>query len=76
MQRLLVSAVCVCARARRGRKNRGAAGQRVLGFLQARLESVLQAQGDYDFIVNGRFKGGYITRQYGDPGKGIDAGKR
>ena len=41
--------------------------------LQARLESVLAAQDDYDFVVNGRFKGGYITRRYGDPANGIDA---
>ena len=41
--------------------------------LQARLESVLAAQDDYDFVINGRFKGGYITRRYGDPANGIDA---
>jgi len=41
--------------------------------LQARLQDVLAAQGDYDFVVNGRFKGGYITREYGDPSRGIDA---
>ncbi|KAF1714411.1 N-formylglutamate deformylase [Pseudoxanthomonas yeongjuensis] len=41
--------------------------------LQSRLESVLASQDGYDFIVNGRFKGGYITREYGDPAKGVDA---
>jgi N-formylglutamate deformylase len=41
--------------------------------LQARLEAVLAAQGRYDWVANGRFKGGYITRHYGDPGNGIDA---
>ncbi|RPE77166.1 N-formylglutamate deformylase [Vulcaniibacterium tengchongense] len=41
--------------------------------LQARLEAVLAAQGGYDYVVNGRFKGGYITRHYADPGHGIDA---
>jgi N-formylglutamate deformylase len=41
--------------------------------LQHRLESVLAAQDEYDFIVNGRFKGGYITRHYGEPARGIDA---
>ncbi len=41
--------------------------------LQARLEAVLAAQGDYDFVANGRFKGGHITRHYGDPARGIDA---
>ncbi|HZX79364.1 MAG TPA: N-formylglutamate deformylase [Lysobacter sp.] len=41
--------------------------------LQARLESVLAAQARYDWVVNGRFKGGYITRHYGEPARGIDA---
>ena len=41
--------------------------------LQHRLESVLAAQADYDFVANGRFKGGHITRHYGDPADGIDA---
>ena len=41
--------------------------------LQQRLEGVLAAQADYDFVANGRFKGGYITRHYGDPSNGIDA---
>ena len=41
--------------------------------LQARLESVLAAQHDHDFVVNGRFKGGYITRHHGDPDRGVDA---
>ncbi|MEZ5485290.1 MAG: N-formylglutamate amidohydrolase [Lysobacteraceae bacterium] len=40
---------------------------------QARLEAVLQEQGDYDWVANGRFKGGFITRNYGDPANGIDA---
>ncbi|MDI9239221.1 N-formylglutamate deformylase [Lysobacter sp. LF1] len=41
--------------------------------LQQRLEAVLSGQVDYDFVVNGRFKGGYITRHYGEPARGIDA---
>ena len=41
--------------------------------LQSRLEGVLTAQNEYDFIANGRFKGGYITRHYGDPAGSIDA---
>ena len=40
---------------------------------QARLEAVLAAQTDFDWVANGRFKGGYITRHYGDPANGIDA---
>ncbi|MBS0570705.1 MAG: N-formylglutamate deformylase [Proteobacteria bacterium] len=41
--------------------------------LQARLNGALEGQRDYSFVVNGRFKGGYITRHYGDPANGIDA---
>ncbi|MGY0635003.1 N-formylglutamate deformylase [Luteimonas sp. A478] len=41
--------------------------------LQQRMESVLLGQKDYDFVVNGRFKGGHITRHYGDPSSGIEA---
>jgi N-formylglutamate deformylase len=41
--------------------------------LQSRLESVLRGQAEYDFVVNARFKGGYITREYGDPARGVDA---
>lgn len=40
---------------------------------QARIEAALQAQTGYDWVLNGRFKGGFITRHYGDPAKGIDA---
>ena len=40
--------------------------------LQARLEAVLAAQSHYDWVANGRFKGGHITRHYGDPANGID----
>lgn len=41
--------------------------------LQARLEAVLGSQHDHDWVANGRFKGGYITRHYGTPAAGIDA---
>lgn len=41
--------------------------------LQARLKQVLEAQHEYSWVFNGRFKGGYITRQYGRPADGIDA---
>ncbi len=41
--------------------------------LQARLEAVLGAQTQRDWVVNGRFKGGHITRHYGAPGKSFDA---
>lgn len=41
--------------------------------LQSRIEGVLSAQREYDWVANGRFKGGYITRHYGDPSRGVDA---
>ncbi|MCM2355349.1 MAG: N-formylglutamate deformylase [Arenimonas sp.] len=40
---------------------------------QARLEAVLAGQGDYTHVCNGRFKGGYITRHYGQPSEGVEA---
>ena len=41
--------------------------------LQQRLVDVLEAQREYSFVVNGRFKGGYITRHYGARARQIDA---
>jgi N-formylglutamate deformylase len=41
--------------------------------LQRKLVNELESQRKYSFVVNGRFKGGYITRQYGDPINGVDA---
>lgn len=41
--------------------------------LQSRLEAVLANQEKYTFVVNGRFKGGYITRHYADPANGVQA---
>ncbi len=41
--------------------------------LQARLESCLGAQSRFSVAVNGRFKGGYITRHYGRPDAGVQA---
>ncbi len=49
-----------------------AGGASCSSALQARLEATLARVG-YGFVVNGRFKGGYITRHYGDPAHGIDA---
>ena len=40
---------------------------------QGRVEAALAAQSRYDHVINGRFKGGYITRHYADPAAGIDA---
>ncbi|KAF1720027.1 N-formylglutamate deformylase [Pseudoxanthomonas wuyuanensis] len=41
--------------------------------LQQRLTAVLESQSDYSFVVNGRFKGGYITRHYASPETGVQA---
>jgi N-formylglutamate deformylase len=42
--------------------------------LQERLTGVLRARGEpCSHVVNGRFKGGYITRHYGRPGDGVEA---
>ncbi len=41
--------------------------------LRARLEAVLAAQRDYTHVTDARFRGGYITRHYGQPEQGIDA---
>jgi len=41
--------------------------------LQDRLFEICKAASDYTAVLNGRFKGGYITRQYGDPEKGVHA---
>ncbi|HVL58484.1 MAG TPA: N-formylglutamate deformylase [Burkholderiaceae bacterium] len=38
----------------------------------ARLLALAQRSG-YSAVLNGRFKGGYITRQYGRPGDGVHA---
>lgn len=48
-------------------------GKTCLPELQAGLESILAAQNEYDWVANGRFKGGYITRHYGDPEIGVQA---
>lgn len=48
-------------------------GQSCSAELRAKLVGVLESQADYSFVVDGRFKGGYITRHYGNPQKEIDA---
>jgi N-formylglutamate deformylase len=41
--------------------------------LQQRLAAVLAAQRAHTHVVNGRFKGGHITRHYGRPDRGVEA---
>ena len=43
------------------------------GSLQQALGEVLAGTADYTHVVNGRFKGGYITRVCGRPGDGFHA---
>ena len=50
-----------------------ASGKSCTPGVQARLEAVLASQTKYDWVANGRFKGGHITRHYGAPAAGIDA---
>jgi N-formylglutamate deformylase len=38
-----------------------------------RIESLLESQIAYSYVVDGRFKGGYITRAYGAPDAGVHA---
>jgi N-formylglutamate deformylase len=41
--------------------------------LATSLDELLSGQDRYSHVLNGRFKGGYITRQYGRPDEGVDA---
>ena len=50
-----------------------AAGTSCAVELQTKLQTILQLQLRYTHAVNGRFKGGYITRHYGAPERGVSA---
>jgi N-formylglutamate deformylase len=41
--------------------------------LAQKLSDLVSAHGGYTSVANGRFKGGYITRQYGNPARRIHA---
>jgi N-formylglutamate deformylase len=49
------------------------AGESCRPDLCAALDDVLGGQNAYTHVVDGRFKGGYITRHYGSPSEGVDA---
>jgi N-formylglutamate deformylase len=36
-----------------------------------KVVDVIKSNGDYSWVVNGRFKGGYITRHYAQPSMGV-----
>lgn len=42
-------------------------------YVEARIAAVAASQGAYSWVLNGRFKGGYITRHYGEPKAGVEA---
>jgi N-formylglutamate deformylase len=48
-------------------------GKSCAAALLEKLTLVLQDQNAYTHVVNGRFKGGYITRHYGNPARAINA---
>jgi N-formylglutamate deformylase len=50
-----------------------ASGTSCAPSLQQAVAAVFAAQTDYSHVLNGRFKGGYITRQYGQPANGVHA---
>jgi N-formylglutamate deformylase len=50
-----------------------AAGASCGAALQSQLQACLESQSRFSFAVNGRFKGGYITRQYGNQAAGVQA---
>jgi formiminoglutamase len=50
-----------------------AGGASVEPGLERRLAGVLGSAPGYRLAVNGRFKGGYITRHYGAPSRGVQA---
>lgn len=50
-----------------------ASGTSCSSRLQAGLQNLLEQPSTFSHVVNGRFKGGYITRHYGDPARHIEA---
>ena len=50
-----------------------AGGVSCAASLQRELQQRLEHQSRFSFAVNGRFKGGYITRHYGNPAAGVQA---
>ncbi|MBK6728600.1 MAG: N-formylglutamate deformylase [Xanthomonadales bacterium] len=41
--------------------------------LTTRMRNLLEGQSAFSHVINGRFKGGYITRHYAEPARGIEA---
>ena len=41
--------------------------------MATQLEAICARHSDYSHVLNGRFKGGHITRHYGNPAENIHA---
>lgn len=41
--------------------------------IESAVQGICSAAGDYSAVSNGRFKGGWTTRHYGEPGRGFHA---
>jgi len=48
-------------------------GASAVAGLAEELAALVERHGDYSAVANGRFKGGYITRHYGQPSQGVHA---
>jgi len=48
-------------------------GASAVAGLGEELAAVVERHGGYSAVANGRFKGGYITRHYGQPSQGVHA---
>ncbi len=48
-------------------------GASAVAGLAEELAAVVERHGSYSAVANGRFKGGYITRHYGDPSQRVHA---
>ncbi|MDR6493835.1 N-formylglutamate deformylase [Paraburkholderia terricola] len=48
-------------------------GANAVAGLAEELAAVVERHGEYSAVANGRFKGGYITRQYGQPSQDVHA---
>ncbi|CAH2896692.1 MAG: N-formylglutamate deformylase (EC [uncultured Paraburkholderia sp.] len=48
-------------------------GASAVAGLAEELAAVVERHGGYSAVANGRFKGGYITRHYGQPSQGVHA---
>ena len=49
------------------------AGASCAASLTSRMSTIFEATAGYSHVVNGRFKGGHITRHYGAPSRGVHA---